>query len=83
MQGNAPDDIVVSRELVHPDNETWMIDVIVTSIGAAFDWKKMGMQDLYVCERGVEVACGGDYILSQNSILYGKLACHGESHGIV
>ncbi|KAI0885816.1 NAD(P)-binding protein [Annulohypoxylon maeteangense] len=52
VQGNAHDIAAVSRCL--KASETTLVDAIVSTIGGAFIWSKMTLDDAHVCEKGIE-----------------------------
>ncbi|KAK1593543.1 uncharacterized protein LY79DRAFT_514253 [Colletotrichum navitas] len=54
-QGNAHDADVVARHLVSPLDATRFVDAVVSSIGAWFDMRKMNLEDVHVCEKGMAV----------------------------
>ncbi|KAI1455342.1 NAD(P)-binding protein [Annulohypoxylon moriforme] len=53
VQGNAHDVAAVSRCL--KASETTFVDAIVSTIGGAFVWSKMTLDDPHVCEKGMNV----------------------------
>jgi nucleoside-diphosphate-sugar epimerase len=55
VEGNAHDEAAVGPALLVGSEANRMVDFVVTSIGAAFSLKKMGMEDAAVCEKGMKV----------------------------
>ncbi|CAI4218997.1 unnamed protein product [Parascedosporium putredinis] len=54
VQGNAHSVEDVARCLAAPGTPTGLVDAVVFSIGGAFQWKSMKIDDPTVCDRGVE-----------------------------
>ncbi|KAK2007859.1 hypothetical protein LZ32DRAFT_34530 [Colletotrichum eremochloae] len=54
-QGNAHEAHVVARHLVSPLDPIRFVDAVVSSIGAWFDMRKMNLEDVHVCEKGMAV----------------------------
>lgn len=55
IEGNALDEAAVSRALTHPADPSRLVDVVVFSIGGAFDAKKLTNDDPNVCEKAMKV----------------------------
>ncbi|KZL85278.1 fungal specific transcription factor domain-containing protein [Colletotrichum incanum] len=53
--GNAHDADVVASHVVSPLDATRFVDVVVSSIGAWFELRKMNLEDVHVCEKGMFV----------------------------
>ncbi|KAK6206391.1 hypothetical protein QIS74_13562 [Colletotrichum tabaci] len=54
-QGNAHEAGDVARHVVSPLDPTRFVDAVVSSIGAWFDMRKMNLEDVHVCEKGMAV----------------------------
>ncbi|KAF4775520.1 hypothetical protein HER10_EVM0011449 [Colletotrichum scovillei] len=54
-QGNAHDADVIARCVVSPLDATRFVDAVVSSIGAWFELRKMNLEDVNVCEKGMTV----------------------------
>ncbi|OLN85838.1 hypothetical protein CCHL11_09947 [Colletotrichum chlorophyti] len=57
-QGNAHDAEFISRHLTSPHDATRFVDAVVSSIGAWFELRKMNLEDVNVCEKGMTVLLG-------------------------
>lgn len=53
VQGNAHDPTVIQRSLVSPSDDTALVDIVFSSIGAAM--AGFGMDDPNVCDKGMDV----------------------------
>jgi hypothetical protein len=54
-QGNAHDLEAVSRALQNPKQPGSLVDMVIFSIGGAFDFSKFTLDDANVCEKGAKV----------------------------
>ena len=54
VQGNAHEPADVAKVLAHPTDPTRLVDVVVFSIGGAFNFLRMTIDNPNVCERGIE-----------------------------
>ncbi|KAK4449001.1 hypothetical protein QBC34DRAFT_485367 [Podospora aff. communis PSN243] len=54
IQGNAHDVPALAKAVVSPSNPTQLVDTIVSSIGGAFNFSNLSIDDPHVCERGIE-----------------------------
>ncbi|KAK1778752.1 hypothetical protein QBC45DRAFT_393058 [Copromyces sp. CBS 386.78] len=52
IQGNAHSTSDIVPVLTHPSDPTTLVDIIITSIGAKPDMKKLTVDDPHVCEKG-------------------------------
>ncbi|KAK1986105.1 hypothetical protein LZ30DRAFT_685676 [Colletotrichum cereale] len=57
-QGNAHEAHVVARHVVSPLDASRFVDAVVFSIGSGFDMRKMNLEDVHVCEKGMAVLLG-------------------------
>ncbi|KAF6808932.1 fungal specific transcription factor domain-containing protein [Colletotrichum sojae] len=53
VEGNAHDAVAISKCLVSPHDATRFVDVVVSTIGAWFELRKMTLEDVHVCEKGM------------------------------
>jgi uncharacterized protein YbjT (DUF2867 family) len=68
IEGNAHDSAALIRGLVNPANPTRTVDVVLTSIGSAFNLKNFGMEDSKVCENGMKTLLDALTALRQTGV---------------
>ncbi|KAK1993035.1 NAD(P)-binding protein [Colletotrichum falcatum] len=71
-QGNAHDAHVVARHLVSPLDAARFVDAVVSSIGAWFDMRKMNLEDVHVCEKGMAILLDAFKNLRQEKAISGN-----------
>lgn len=59
VQGNAHDSSAVATSLVNPTDPTRLVDIVIFSIGGAFQFSKLTIDDPTVCHRGIVALLDG------------------------